>query len=796
MGASVFVGRVGGLAIALGIGAAVGGLGTGVAGASPTDSAGSSSKNEQPAMPRDRASTPGSQFRAGRPTAAQASPASESSRLTATGDADHRMPAPQHDSDTPLSTIRAKTAMRTIGDATDVAYGHLVAPSASAVAPAAAEMAPASDVVPTTPEADVEPPVIARAAPAVGTAETVVGDITGSLPASPVESAASWVMAAAARRDSSTRPAIRGTRVVSTSAGRPSDAKTVPAAAAVGVDVVGTLTPAAAVTSVDPITAIFQQFQAVISGIVGAITSVFNQIFTFLGNVFNPTIPVRNASPLFATPTVGLPDLTTGVITGQLSATDTDGDPLVFGGPTTTAKGTVTVDAGTGAFTYTPSAAARHNASGLNATAADKADTLNLTVSDGKATTTVAVNVGVRSMNSDPLVTVRSDVPNTAAGTITGAILGSDADGDTLTYSTSAAAGGGRVVIDSKTGAFTYTSVARVDTVTAVIKGFKSPVDIAFSPDGSRAYVSNEGGNTVSVVDTGTKTIVATISGFDHPTALAITPDGSRLYVAGKTGVSVVNAATNRIAGNVSGLYAAEGEAPSVLDVAISPTANIAYVVNDGTALSVVDIATDTVIKTIDVTLWRNTSVAFSPDGSRAYVGSWSLSAIDTTTHRKVFPGFKWDVMEADALAVSPQGDRIYTANHFGEFQVGDADLNVITSVDPPAYLADGIAVSRDGGTVYALASTGEIYLFDTATSSFVGTAKYACGACSSNGWSFNTDQKISVSPDGTSVYVADGSGVVKVLTRPAIAAPDSFTVTVADGHGGSTAIPVTVSFR
>src|SRR5438128_5291975 len=47
----------------------------------------------------------------------------------------------------------------------------------------------------------------------------------------------------------------------------------------------------------------------------------------------------------------------------------------------------------------------------------------------------------------------------------------------------------------------------------------------------TRAYVTNESSNTVSVIDTATNTVVATIPVGPVPVGVAITPDGTRAYV-------------------------------------------------------------------------------------------------------------------------------------------------------------------------------------------------------------------------------------------------------------------------
>ena len=103
-----------------------------------------------------------------------------------------------------------------------------------------------------------------------------------------------------------------------------------------------------------------------------------------------------NRAPVMGTPVVGTPDSVTGVVSGSVSATDADGDTLTYSAPSTTGKGGVSIVAGTGAFTYTPTVAARNNAAATGATAADLQDSFTVTVSDGRGgTATAAVTVAV-----------------------------------------------------------------------------------------------------------------------------------------------------------------------------------------------------------------------------------------------------------------------------------------------------------------------------------------------------------------------------------------------------------------
>lgn len=93
----------------------------------------------------------------------------------------------------------------------------------------------------------------------------------------------------------------------------------------------------------------------------------------------------------------------TGIATGTISATDPDNDPLTYtvNGNTSTAN-TFTTDRGTftlngdGTYTFTPTAAARWNASFAGEDPATHAETLSITVDDGNGgTDTQAVTIGI-----------------------------------------------------------------------------------------------------------------------------------------------------------------------------------------------------------------------------------------------------------------------------------------------------------------------------------------------------------------------------------------------------------------
>ena len=64
------------------------------------------------------------------------------------------------------------------------------------------------------------------------------------------------------------------------------------------------------------------------------------------------------------------------------------------------------------------------------------------------------------------------------------------------------------------------------------------------SPDGKRVYISNGRGGTVSVIDVATDSVLASVPVGQRPWGVAVTPDGRKLYTANgpSNDVSVVDA--------------------------------------------------------------------------------------------------------------------------------------------------------------------------------------------------------------------------------------------------------------
>jgi len=134
--------------------------------------------------------------------------------------------------------------------------------------------------------------------------------------------------------------------------------------------------------------------------------------------------------------------------TGTLAGTDVEGSSLTFAKVADPTNGTVTINATTGAYTYTPNA--NHNGS----------DSFTFKVNDGTVDSAVAtVSITVAAVNDVPVATAVS-VTTDEDTAKTGTLAGTDVEGSSLTFAKVADPTNGTVTINAITGAYTYTPVA------------------------------------------------------------------------------------------------------------------------------------------------------------------------------------------------------------------------------------------------------------------------------------------------------------------------------------------------
>jgi|GEM_PF-5204744 len=82
----------------------------------------------------------------------------------------------------------------------------------------------------------------------------------------------------------------------------------------------------------------------------------------------------------------------------------------------------------------------------------------------------------------------------------------------------------------------------------------KTPVDIAITPDGTKAYIANQGSNTVSVLNTTTNAIIKTINVGNSPSNVRVTPDGTTAYVLNWIDniVNIISTATDSVLSTIA----------------------------------------------------------------------------------------------------------------------------------------------------------------------------------------------------------------------------------------------------
>lgn len=158
-----------------------------------------------------------------------------------------------------------------------------------------------------------------------------------------------------------------------------------------------------------------------------------------------------------------------GIVSGSVDATDHDGDPIGLAVTRAPAHGTVTLSP-SGQYTYTadPMLARSDSVDSFEVTASDAGGGFHLHGLEGLLnlltfglvgtaghTATTTVRVSVAPFNNAPSATLRLDPPDPVTGVLTGRILGSDPNGDPLTYLASTAPAKGAVAV-TDSGEFTY----------------------------------------------------------------------------------------------------------------------------------------------------------------------------------------------------------------------------------------------------------------------------------------------------------------------------------------------------
>jgi len=150
-------------------------------------------------------------------------------------------------------------------------------------------------------------------------------------------------------------------------------------------------------------------------------------------------------------------------------------------------------------------------------------------------------------------------------------------------------------------------------------------------------YVTAETNNTVSVLDAKTGRLLHTLHVGDNPRTIAFTPDGTHAWVSAEAGgnVTIIDVAKDSVVGQFP---IRDGKTKPVR-IAFAPDGRVAYVTEGAAAsVSVVDVPKRVVIDSIAVGR-RPWGIALSPDGRWLYTAdgrSNTVSVIDTKARKVV----------------------------------------------------------------------------------------------------------------------------------------------------------------
>jgi YVTN family beta-propeller protein len=316
------------------------------------------------------------------------------------------------------------------------------------------------------------------------------------------------------------------------------------------------------------------------------------------------------------------------------------------------------------------------------------------------------------------------------------------------------------------------------------------PEGLAVTPNNSFAYVANSGDGTVSVINSATNTVVATIQMQNFPFQIAITPDGAHAYVT-------------EFEGDPAPMREHRGAGAHV-------PRRVKPLVTGAVLVEVIATATNTVVGSITVPNVNDpTSVVIGPNGALAYVSDTCSTApnsfnkcvqvFDTGDNPQYvttvqIPGTSG--FDDGSIAITPDGSLVCvsvlipgdegTSLGFALINTGKNTLVTILNtqandINPYAFAMTGSGLLYagtffgEGGEVYLINPSSEVVspIFPNTSIAFTGAG---------------------LAPDGASVYLTnagdDGAGntvtVVNTKTNSATS-----TITVGDNPQGVAAMQV-----
>jgi YVTN family beta-propeller protein len=218
-------------------------------------------------------------------------------------------------------------------------------------------------------------------------------------------------------------------------------------------------------------------------------------------------------------------------------------------------------------------------------------------------------------------------------------------------------------------------SVLPADAFASPIAVGLTPPHVVFNPAGFRAYVTNQTGQSMSVIDVAENTVLTTVPLTADGFNLVTSADGQKVFVSVATGqVYVVDAGTNQIVDSII-------LGPAVNGFARHPRKKLIHISSrDAGTVSEVSTTSNQVARTL-LTGGAPQRLAVTPNGRELLIANetlgldiWNLETgvRDTTVG-----------MAAYGLALSPDGEKVYVTSGPGGIItiVNRADRSVDTTL-------------------------------------------------------------------------------------------------------------------
>ncbi len=457
-------------------------------------------------------------------------------------------------------------------------------------------------------------------------------------------------------------------------------------------------------------------------------------------------------------------------VSGQVNASDVDGDTLSFAVGTVPANGSVTLNPATGSFVYTPN------------TNFNGSDSFVVTISDGNGgTTTSLVNIGVTPVNDAP-ATSNLNLTTNENTPVNGAVSASDPDGDTLSFSITGNPASGTVVLNPATGTFTYTPAT----------GFSgSDSFVVTVSDGNGGTVTSTvtiGVNAVNNAPTAVNDNATT----DESTAVAVAvrandadPDGDPLSVT-----SVTQGANGSVVIDI-----ATGNPIYTPNAGFVGTDSFTYTIDDGfgaTSTATVTVTVNAVAPVNNAPIAVADSITVAEGGVATTLngGATSLLANDIDADGDPLVAVLVAGPSNGTLTLNPNGTFSYihngseTTTDSFTYKVNDGtvdgntvtvNINVTPVNDAPIAVADSIVVAEGGTATVLVGGATSVLANDSDAEGNMLTANLVTGP---------TNGTLTLNANGTFSYVHNGSETTT----------DSFTYRANDGTVNGNIVTVTIN--